>query len=142
MVQRRQMSRASTRWRSAVIGSVFLVALPGALGSARAQEASGTIEQPGSFDGLLRAMDLKAAVAPAPDFVQRTRPADDKLQFMPVGTPHADHPIKTLSPAEVAATTADLDAVRMTQQRRAGLKPIPVPDKKAAPNSPKPKTVR
>lgn len=79
------------------------------------------------YDTLLEKLDLKAKIAPAPDFVVKSRPAPGTTRFIPVGTPHPDRPVKVMTPAEVAATTADLDASRMGQQRRAGVKPLPVP---------------
>ncbi len=100
---------------------------------AGAQTASSEATQSeGSFDGLLRALNLKATMTPPADFVQRTRPSDDKLEFMPVGVQHPVRPVKTMTPAEVAATTNELDAARMAQQRRVGLKPVAVPDKNAS----------
>ena len=80
-----------------------------------------------AYDTLLEKLDLKAKLAPAPDFVVKSRPAVGSTRFIPVGTPHPDRPVKVMTPAEVAATTADLDAARMGQQRRAGVKPLPVP---------------
>lgn len=80
-----------------------------------------------AYDILLEKLDLKAKVAPAPDFVVRSRPAAGSTRFIPVGTQHPARPVKVMTPAEVAATTAELDASRMGQQRRAGIKPLPVP---------------
>ena len=81
------------------------------------------------LDDVLHALDLKPKVAPAPDFVVRSRPDPDKLNYVPVGKWHPDRAVKVMTPAEVAAMTADLDTTRAAAQRKAGLKPAVVPDK-------------
>jgi hypothetical protein len=78
---------------------------------------------------MLRSLGLKAKTAPVPDFVTKSRPDVNKLNYMPVGSKHPERPVKVMTPAEIAATTADLDASRVAQQRKAGVKPVPVPDK-------------
>ncbi len=113
--------------------SVFRVALTVAMVAPAASVVAQSAPVPdapvgaGSFDGILRALDLKAKPAPRPDFVERSRPDDDGINYMPVGAEHPARTTKTLTPAEVAAATADLDRARMAQQRRAGVKPVPVP---------------
>ncbi len=105
------------------------VLLMGAIGIASgvngAAAQTATTAPDGSID-VLRALQLKAGPAPAPDFVVRTRPGADKLDFIPVGKHPPDRSDKILSPAEVSALTADLDATREKQQRRAGRKPAKV----------------
>lgn len=105
----------------------LIVALATPVAAARGQSVPDAPADGGSFDGILRALDLKAKPAQRPDFVERSRPADGAINYMPVGTDHPAGEVKTLTPAEVAATTADLDQARMAQQRRAGVKPLPVP---------------
>ena len=95
--------------------------MPSGPGGAWAQTA------PSATDGALEALHLKARLAPAPDFVVKSRRPAAETDYIPVGRAHNEPPLKTLSPAEVAATEADLDAAREAQRRRAGLKPSPVP---------------
>lgn len=78
---------------------------------------------------LAETLGLKAKPTRAPDFVERSRPATDALHYIPVGTPHPDAAVKTMTPAEVAAATDALDQARVAQQRRAGLAPAPPPRK-------------
>lgn len=80
----------------------------------------------GSLEGLLETVHLKAKLAPAAGFVTTSRPAKGG-DFIPVGTPHPDRAVKVMSPAEVLAAEADLDASRERQQRRAGRRPPSVP---------------
>jgi hypothetical protein len=91
-------------------------------------ERGADIPEGGTFDGLLRAFDLKARSSTASDFVRRSRPAT--TDFIPVGRPHNERSTKVLTPDEVEAETNALDAARVTQQRRAGITPPVVPLKK------------
>lgn len=95
-----------------------------------------------AFGGLMESLGLKSTTAPAPEFVRKSRPGEGSLDYMPVGAPHPANPIKVMTPAEVAAATDALDGARMTQQRRAGVKPIPVPLKKAAGGAAQKKGIR
>lgn len=107
----------------ALVGSVLWGALFAF--NASAQDASGPI------DGLMEDLHLKAHVAPAPDFVTRSRPSAP-ADFIPVGTPHPARSTRVMTPAEVTAAEADLDTAREQQQRRAGRRPAAVPLKKPA----------
>ena len=115
---------AATRVPPSAWGAALGVVLALLATPLRAQTAA-----PGesAYETVLEKLDLKAKVAPAPDFVVKSRPAAGSTRFIPVGTPHPDRPVKVMTPAEVAATTAELDVFRMGQQRRAGVKPLPVP---------------
>ena len=107
-------------------GVLVAVALTGA---ARAQSAG---DGP-TFDGLMERFGLKSRPAAAPDFVETARPAPDSLHYIPVGPPKSDAPaVRTMTPAEVAATTEALDQARVRQQRGAGLRPAPAPLKPVA----------
>jgi hypothetical protein len=138
----------STRARVAAALLLAVVAPSPLWTAARAQSAPGaaTAAAPapdGPFDDMMRALNLKAKIAPAPDFVVKSRRPPGKVDYLPVGTKHPDRPVKVLTPAEVAATETDLDAARVAQQRRAGIKPAPVPEKtKKAAAKPIPKTLR
>lgn len=56
-------------------------------------------------------------VAPTPDFVERSRPAN--LDYMPIGTPVAERPTPARTAAEIKAAEAELDALR-TRNEAAG----------------------
>lgn len=49
-------------------------------------------------------------VAPTPDFVARSRPAD--LDYMPIGTPVPERPTPARTADEIKAAEAELDALR------------------------------
>jgi hypothetical protein len=126
--------------RARAIGAIIvMLSLPivPSIRPADAQAPASTAPSPPTFDNLLRELDLKAKQAPAPDFVVKSRPAAGSTHYIPVGTPHPERTLKVMTPAEVAATTANLDSARTAQQRRAGLKPVPVPLKtpRTAPKS-------
>ena len=128
--------------RLAVLLGMGLGPVSGVL-EAAAQTSPAPPAQDGSFDGVLRALKLKSDAAPAPAFVTRSRPDAGKLDYIPVGRQHPERTDKVLSPAEVSALTADLDASREKQQRKAGLRPARVPDKPTkAPAVPVRKAIR
>ncbi len=118
-------------------GLALLLALASAAPAA-AQTSGGGADASGSFDGLLRAFDLKAKPVEAPDFVRQSRPAT--TDFIPVGRQHPDRPVKVMTPEEVEATTRDLDRARVAQQQRAGVKSPPVPLKPSRALSAPPKS--
>ena len=76
------------------------------------------------IDSMLKAFDLKTDVAPAPDFVQASRPKSES-EFLPVGAPHPERSVKVKTPAELKAAEAQLDAARIHQDKLAGRKPPP-----------------
>ncbi|MBD2746844.1 hypothetical protein IC232_09060 [Microvirga sp. BT688] len=49
-------------------------------------------------------------LAPTPDFVARSRPAN--LDYMPIGTPVPERPTPARTAAEIKAAEAELDALR------------------------------
>jgi hypothetical protein len=49
-------------------------------------------------------------MAPTPDFVARSRPAN--LDYMPIGTPAPERPTPARTAAEIKAAEAELDALR------------------------------
>lgn len=104
-----------------VLRRTALALLMAAAGApALAQDASGPI------DSMLERLQIKAPPSPQSDFVTASRPRQDP-GFIPVGQPHPTRATKVMSPAEVAAAEADLDAARERQQRRAGRTPPAVP---------------
>jgi hypothetical protein len=125
LLRPRTLSRFDRPLRVVALGLLSAFMLP--CGFALAQTPPGTADN--SFDTMLRAAGLKAKTAPMPDFVTKSRPDTGKLNYIPVGGKHPERPVKVMTPAEIAATTAELDATRVAQQRRAGVKPVPVPDK-------------
>ncbi len=136
-------------WRRGRLGCGRLLLMVGVMGVVspllsipdRAAAQTAPAAGNGSFADTMEAVGLKAKVAPPPDFVVKSRPDPSKLNYLPVGTTHPERPIKVMTPAEIAATTADLDSTRMNQQRRAGLKPPPVPLKTQKVKAPTKKTV-
>ena len=131
MVFVRQRSSIPRTFRGTVTAAAVFGLCASLVGPGLAQSAS---PPNGSFDDLLRGLDLKAKPTASPDFVIKTRPPEDQLHYIPVGSKHGDSPVKTMTPAEVAATTDQLDAARMAQQRRAGVKPAAIPLKAATPH--------
>ena len=121
-------SGMAARHRSALAALLVLLAIVPAFA-----------QQPGPVDGLLERLQIKPTLAPAPDFVERSRSAKPQA-FQPVHQTHPDRATKVMTPAEVAAAEADLDATRERVQRRGGVKPASVPLKPAkAPTPPAPK---
>ncbi len=106
-------------------------------GPALAQSAG----DPSSFGGLLETFGLKAKPSVAPGFVEKARPRDEDLHYIPVGAPHVASPVKTMTAAELAAATDALDHARVAQQLKAGVKPPPVPLKTAAGDGSRKKTI-
>lgn len=103
------------------LGRIALAALvAAACAPAAAQDAAGPM------DSLLERLQIKAPPTPQSDFVTASRPRQDP-GFIPVGRAHPVRATKVMSPAEVAAAEAELDAARERQQRRAGRTPHAVP---------------
>lgn len=97
-----------------------------ALGMAAASAPSLAQDAAGPIDSLLERLQIKAPPVPQSDFVTASRPRQD-AGFLPVGRTHPSRATRVMTPAEVAAAEADLDAVRERQQRRAGRTPPAVP---------------
>ena len=116
--------RCLGRERGIVLAALVL-GFGGCLGTSSAQA-----EDSHSFDSVLQMLNLKAPPGTTPDFVEKTRPG--ATDYLPIGTKHAERPIKKKSPTDVKAAEAELDAARAQQERRAGLRP-------AAPASATPK---
>lgn len=102
--------------RRTALAAAMAAASPAAL----AQDASGPM------DSLLERLQIKAPPGPDSAFVTASRPKQDP-GFIPVGRTHPARATRVMSPAEVAATEADLDGARERQQRRAGRTPPAVP---------------
>lgn len=75
-------------------------------------------------DSVLKALDLKTDVGPAPDFVETSRPKTEE-DFVPVGQQHPTRPIKVKTHDELKAMESELDAARARQDKLAGRKPPP-----------------
>ena len=118
------LPRGIVRLISAVSVAVLAFAVP-----ATAQTTPAPQAQPGPFDGVLETFGLKAKHTRAPDFVRRSRPDESAMHYLPTGAPPDGRNDRPLTPAEVSALTSQLDSTRMEQQRRAGLKPAPLPQK-------------
>lgn len=87
------------------------MALCSASGAARAGDA----ENAGGVSGVLETLNLKAKVGSMPDFIEKTRPDPDHLDFIPAGAPHPKREIKAKTPEEVEAAKAALDAAAKAQ---------------------------
>ena len=118
-----------SRLRLCLSGLALAVGLGLGPASAQAGPPAENAAEGGSLDSVLRALNLKAETTHAPDFVRQSRRPEKDLHFLPVGTPHPERSDKVMTPAEIAAMTSSLDATRMADQKRAGLKPVPVPEK-------------
>jgi hypothetical protein len=125
------------RARAAILLALALLAARAPVEAQQAVDPTPGQPQGASFDGILRALDLKPKVAPAPDFVRSSRPADGG-SFIPIGRSHPERTDKVMTPAEIQATTAALDSARVAQQSRAGVKPPAVPLKNAKGPTPVP----
>ena len=113
------------RTRRALLAILLVGAAPACPGPAAAQSA-------GTVDRLLETLQLKAHLAPAAPFVT-DRSGQTGGGFIPACRTGAARAARPMTPAELATATADLDAARERQQRRAGRVPAAVPDKPAKP---------
>jgi hypothetical protein len=92
--------------------SLALLALFLAGFAAHGQEAA-----PNPGRGILEFLGLTTDVGPRPDFVARSRPDEDKLDYSPLTGPEKKRkPVK--SPSELAADTAELIAARQKNADR------------------------
>jgi hypothetical protein len=63
------------------------------------------------------AVGLGPTIAPAPEFVERSRPA--KLDYIPVGTAGSGRPTPARTTDEVKAAEAELEAIRASNEAAA-----------------------
>ena len=93
--------------RAALAVAVPLLALSPA-GPARASD--------GLLDDVLRTLNLKAAPpAPAPDFIERSRPDAGSLGYLPTASPHKVSAVPVRTPAQIQAQKDALDAAQRRQ---------------------------
>ena len=81
---------------------------------------------------------LRADPVEPADFVKRSRPPEDQLQYLPVATPKNEPARRVLTFDELKAAEADLDALR-ARQDRIGARPAPKEKLRSIAFAPKPK---
>jgi len=121
---------------------IFRLALPFALvalaasAQAQNQRRPSTVTQ-SPFDAIVNFKLRSDPVEPA-DFVRRSRPPEDQLRYIPVGTPKNEPAKRAMTFEELKAAEAGLDAVR-ARQDRIGARPAPRDKLRSVAFAPKPK---
>jgi hypothetical protein len=120
-----------------LIALVAVLALPSLCGEAAAQEAGEAASQETTYGGaaignVLETLHLRQTPPPAPDFVVRSRPAPDSLEYQPMKP--TEKPTGKKTPAQLDALGAELEGA-LERNRKAGAR-VAVPDpapRRAAP---------
>ena len=105
------------------------LALAGLAGCASGPE--GTATGDGPVKSLLRAGNFVTDPPKPKDFVVKSRPADDRLDYIPVHLRPANRPEPVLAPAGVKAQENQLDAIRKQHDRISGRPVVPAKAAKA-----------
>lgn len=74
----------------------------------------------------------------APDFVSRTRPRRDDLDYKPVAVTPTPRPLRSKTQGEVSAAEAEMDAARSLNEQSAAAANAPVAPAAAPPAAPAP----
>ena len=116
----------------ALAAAVALSSLPG---EAAAQEAEGpeTVSGGAMVGNVLETLHLRQTPPPAQDFVVRSRPAPDQLQYQPMKP--TEKPTGKKTPAQLDALGAELQGA-LEQNRKAGAR-VAVPDPAPRPATPR-----
>ena len=116
----------------ALAAAVALSSLPG---EAAAQEAEGqeTVTGGAMVGNVLETLRLRQTPPPAQDFVVRSRPAPDQLQYQPMKP--TEKPTGKKTPAQLDALGAELQGA-LEQNRKAGAR-VAVPDPAPRPATPR-----
>lgn len=96
-----------------------LVVLSLGVGCAGAQTAAPVTPAESPLKNLFKLGNFATDTAPPKDFVIKSRPAPDKLDYLPVHERPAARPGKIHTPAEAKAEEAELDKVRFAHDRLA-----------------------
>jgi hypothetical protein len=121
-----------------LIALAAALALPSLRGEAAAQEAGEAAAQEATSGGtmvgnVLETLHLRQTPPPAQDFVVRSRPAPDQLQYQPMKP--TEKPIGKKNPAQLDALGAELQGA-LEQNRKAGAR-VAVPDPAPRPATPR-----
>lgn len=100
---------------AAVAAAVLTTLLVGGCAQAQSDEPS----------QLSRTLKIRTVPKPAPDFVVKSRPPEDRLQFIPTGSPRAVPRGQPLTPEQIRAKEGELDGLRARHDRIAGRKSAP-----------------
>ena len=116
----------------ALAAALALSSLPG---EAAAQEAEGqeTVTGGAMVGNVLETLHLRQTPPPAQDFVVRSRPAPDQLQYQPMKP--TEKPTGKKTPAQLDALGAELQGA-LEQNRKAGARAA-VPDPAPRPATPR-----
>ena len=116
----------------ALAAALALSSLPG---EAAAQEAEGqeTVTGGAMVGNVLETLRLRQTPPPAQDFVVRSRPAPDQLQYQPMKP--TEKPTGKKTPAQLDALGAELQGA-LEQNRKAGAR-VAVPDPAPRPATPR-----
>jgi len=116
----------------ALAAALALSSLPG---EAAAQEAEGpeTVSGGAMVGNVLETLHLRQTPPPAQDFVVRSRPAPDQLQYQPMKP--TEKPTGKKTPAQLDALGAELQGA-LEQNRKAGAR-VAVPDPAPRPATPR-----
>jgi len=109
-----------------LIALAAALALSSLRGEAAAQEAEGqeTVSGGAMVGNVLETLHLRQTPPPAQDFVVRSRPAPDQLQYQPMKP--TEKPTGKKTPAQLDALGAELQGA-LEQNRKAGAR-VAVPD--------------
>jgi len=121
-----------------LIALAAALALPSLRGEAAAQEAGEAAAQETASGGamvgnVLETLHLRQTPPPAQDFVVRSRPAPDQLQYQPMKP--TEKPTGKKTPAQLDALGAELQGA-LEQNRKAGAR-VAVPDPAPRPATPR-----
>jgi hypothetical protein len=121
-----------------LIALAAALALPSLCGEAAAQEAGEAAAQETASGGamvgnVLETLHLRQTPPPAQDFVVRSRPAPDQLQYQPMKP--TEKPTGKKTPAQLDALGAELQGA-LEQNRKAGAR-VTVPDPAPRPATPR-----
>jgi hypothetical protein len=121
-----------------LIALAAALALPSLRGEAAAQEAGEAAAQETASGGamvgnVLETLHLRQTPPPAQDFVVRSRPAPDQLQYQPMKP--TEKPTGKKTPAQLDALGAELQGA-LEQNRKAGAR-VTVPDPAPRPATPR-----
>jgi hypothetical protein len=121
-----------------LIALAAALALPSVRGEAAAQEAGEAAAQETASGGamvgnVLETLHLRQTPPPAQDFVVRSRPAPDQLQYQPMKP--TEKPTGKKTPAQLDALGAELQGA-LEQNRKAGAR-VAVPDPAPRPATPR-----
>jgi hypothetical protein len=118
-----------------LIALAAALALPSLRGEAAAQEAEAqeTASSGAMVGDVLETLHLRQTPPPAQDFVVRSRPAPDQLQYQPMKP--TEKPTGKKTPAQLDALGAELQGA-LEQNRKAGAR-VAVPDPAPRPATPR-----